>query len=69
MKKATQPSAPSGDEIRKARERAALSQTAAADLLGVSLRTWQNWEADVHQMRPAFWRVFLEHLTNREGKR
>ena len=31
--------------LAEARGRAALSQTAAAKLLGAGLRTWQQWEA------------------------
>lgn len=51
--------APSSAQIRKAREAAGLSQTAAAELLCVTLRTWQNWEAGSHRMRPVLWDAFL----------
>jgi DNA-binding transcriptional regulator YiaG len=38
-------SSPNPAEIKAVRERHGHSQPAAAKLLGVSLRTWQRWEA------------------------
>lgn len=49
---------PSPDEIRGAREKAGLSQTAAAELIYSTLRTWQDWEAGAARMHPAFWQLW-----------
>jgi len=54
---------PAPDEIRKARENAGLSQTKAGEMVHVTCRTWQQWEArpeiKSHQkMHPAFWELF-----------
>jgi DNA-binding transcriptional regulator YiaG len=51
---------PTPDQIREARQRAGLSQTAAAALIGKPLRTWQNWEAPIgspghRKMDAALW--------------
>lgn len=53
------PSSPTGDEIRAARHGANLSQTASAELAFSTLRTWQNWEANITKMHPAIWRYWL----------
>lgn len=45
-------------QIRAVREKAGLSQTAAADLISSNMRTWQDWEAGVASMHPAFWELF-----------
>lgn len=45
-------------EIRAAREFAGLSQTAAAELIHTTCRTWQQWEAGDRRMHPAFWELF-----------
>lgn len=47
---------PKPQEILALRERAGLSQTAAGLRVGVSLRTWQGWEAGEVSMHPATWR-------------
>lgn len=54
---------PKPDEVRAAREAAGLTQTAAAQLVHTTCRTWQQWEAEedtpVHRrMHPAFWELF-----------
>lgn len=49
---------PTTEEVRAAREAAGLSQTAAADLLHTTCRTWQQWEAGDRRMHPAFWELF-----------
>lgn len=54
---------PKPDEIRAAREAAGLSQTAAAELVHTTCRTWQQWEAAEgadgnRRMHPAFWELF-----------
>lgn len=45
-------------EVRAVREAAGLSQTAAADLIHTTCRTWQQWEAGDRKMHPAFWELF-----------
>lgn len=44
--------------IRAAREGAKLTQTAAAELIYSTLRTWQDWEAGERRMHPGLWRLF-----------
>jgi transcriptional regulator with XRE-family HTH domain len=49
-------------ELKQARQSAGLTQSAAAALLGVALRTWQSWEDGGRNGRrmPAFaWRCFV----------
>lgn len=55
------PDVPKPQQIRKLRESAGLTQTAAANLLFVTLRTWQNWEAGKHEMNAVLWDVFKCH--------
>ena len=45
-------------QIIKARNAARITQTAAASLVHVSLRTWQKWEAGDARMPPAAWELF-----------
>lgn len=40
------------------RERMGLTQTEAAKMLFVSLRTWTQWEYAERRMHPAFWQLF-----------
>lgn len=49
---------PKPDEIRSARESAGLSQSAAAELIYSTLRTWQDWEAGIARMHPGLWELF-----------
>jgi putative transcriptional regulator len=49
---------PKPEEIRKAREAANLTQTQAGELVYVTLRGWQQWEAGERSMHPAFWELF-----------
>jgi DNA-binding XRE family transcriptional regulator len=50
---------PTADVVRPARKAAGLSQTAAADLISVSLRAWQAYEAGDRAMPLAAWELFL----------
>lgn len=55
---------PTSTEIRAARKRAGLTQTAAAALIGKPLRTWQGWEtaegiAAHRKMDAALWELWL----------
>lgn len=54
---------PTPDQVRDARQRAGLTQEAAAALVHTTLRTWQQWEAEAgtpghRSMHPAFWELF-----------
>ena len=49
---------PAPAEISAAREAAGLSQTAAAELIHSTLRTWQDWEAGIARMHPGLWELF-----------
>lgn len=53
---------PSPDAIKAARKAAGLTQTAAAQLIYVSLRTWQDYEAGKTRMHPG-----LRELFNRKA--
>ena len=55
----TRPAPPAPEAIRAARLAAGLSQTAAAQLIHSTLRTWQDWEAGVARMHPGLWELFL----------
>lgn len=50
---------PAPAAIRAARESAALTQTAAAALVGSKLRTWQDWESGTAAINAAAWELFL----------
>jgi DNA-binding transcriptional regulator YiaG len=50
---------PTTDQIRQARHQAGLSQTAAAQLIHSTLRTWQDWEAGKASMHAGLWELFL----------
>lgn len=58
------PDVPRPEQIRKLRESAGMTQTAAAKLVFVTLRTWQNWEAGKHEMNPVLWHCFQTHARN-----
>lgn len=49
---------PTPTDVRAARAAAGLTQTAAADVVGAKLRTWQDWESGARNMPPAKWRLF-----------
>ena len=46
------------ENVRQARLSAGLTQTAAADLIGAAMRSWQDWEAGKASMHPGLWRLF-----------
>jgi len=50
---------PTPADIRKARESACLTQTAAAELVYAGLRGWQEWEAGTRRMHPGLWELFI----------
>lgn len=60
---------PTPKQIKKARENAKLTQLAAAELVGMSHRAWQNWESETDEHRQMglwHWRMFLDK-TNQLG--
>ena len=58
-KSARWPSPPSPVEIKDRRTEAGLTQQAAADLVYVSLVTWQRYEGGVNAPIPAIWELFV----------
>lgn len=56
---------PTPDEIRDARKASGLSQTAAAELIYSTLRTWQDWEAGKAHMHPGLWELFRQKKPGR----
>lgn len=57
------------ERIRAARTAADLTQTAAGELVGGTLRTWQDWESGARAMPLPAWELFLlrtdQHPTHR----
>lgn len=47
------------DKIREARLAAGLTQTQAANVVYVELRSWQRWEAGNNPIPLAAWELFL----------
>ncbi len=45
-------------DILAARLAAGLTQTQAGELVGGTLRSWQNWEAGERSMHPGLWELF-----------
>ena len=54
--------APTAPRIRRAREAAGLTQTAAAALIGRKLRTWQAYEAGDRTLSPELWELWQIRL-------
>lgn len=53
---------PKPEEIRAAREKANLTQAAAAELIHSTVRSWENWESqgdERRNMHPALFELFL----------
>jgi DNA-binding XRE family transcriptional regulator len=49
---------PTPAQIKQARLTAGLTQQAAADLCGLSIKTWQAYEGGWRKIRPATWKLF-----------
>jgi transcriptional regulator with XRE-family HTH domain len=47
------------DQIKKARLDAKLTQQAAADLVGITLKAWQHYEYALRNIPPLRWKLFL----------
>ena len=50
---------PAPDAIKEARAAAGLTQTAAAHLIGGTMRAWQEYEAGNRRLHPGLWELFL----------
>ena len=50
---------PTAFEVKRARERAALTQLEASRLVYVRLNSWQRYESGTREMHPAIWELFL----------
>lgn len=48
----------SATEIRQARIRSGLTQRECAELIGVALRTWQQWEEGSRKINASAWELF-----------
>lgn len=57
---------PSKEEIKEARDKALLTQEAAAKLVYKSLIAWKKWEAGDRRMPADTWELFL--IKVKEGK-
>ena len=53
---------PTGENIKNARINAGKTQTEAAKLVGVNLRTWQKWEAEKPEMPSSVFVLFLSKV-------
>ena len=49
---------PTPTQIKQARTQAGLTQQAAADLVGVSIKTVQSWEGGWRTISPPTWELF-----------
>ena len=47
------------ESIKRVRLAAGLTQTQAAELVHVTLRSWQRYEAGEKRIHPAMWELFL----------
>ena len=59
---------PKKHEIRTARNALNLTQTEAAESVGVALRTWQHWEFGDRAMPYAAWKLFILSTESLEQK-
>lgn len=60
---------PTPQEIAEARERAGLTQKAAAELVYTPVRTWEGWEMGKSPMHPAAFELFIAKTTGAHGFR
>lgn len=50
--------------IKEARKAAGLTQAAAAEMIGVPKRTWEDWEGEKHSPPEYVKRLIIEKLLN-----
>jgi DNA-binding transcriptional regulator YiaG len=55
----TKPHKPEPHAVRGARRVAGLTQTEAADIVGASMRAWQQWESGERAMPPGLFELFM----------
>jgi|GEM_PF-3407549 len=65
MSKPTHTPSPSSELIKQMRQRAHRTQAQAADVLGVSERQFQRWEAGAQAMPPLVWAAYQRSLGHR----
>lgn len=59
LKKLNQVNKPTCEQITQARTNTGLTQSQAADLVHVNLRSWQKWEYGERPINLAAWELFL----------
>lgn len=53
---------PGAGLIRESRKRFGFTQAAAAELVGVTVSTWERYEAGTRNMRSGTWMVFIDRI-------
>ena len=59
---------PAPAQIRKARLAANLTQRQAAELIGYSLRMWEEWESGRSPMRAVLWQAWQRMVKEMDDK-
>ena len=52
---------PTADQIKEKRAKLRLTQAQAAAVVGISQRTWQQYELGLRLMNPEYWAVFTKN--------
>lgn len=55
----------SADDVRKARDAAGLTLGAAAEIVGVELRSWQRYESGERKISNGLWELFLIKISKK----
>jgi DNA-binding transcriptional regulator YiaG len=63
----SEPSAPTAEQIRSAREAANLTYGQAAALVHALERSWRHWEKGTHKMPLGLWELFTLKAAQRAG--
>ena len=53
---------PTPKQIKAARHKAGLTQTQAGQVVGLAMRTWQDYEAGKRTMLPVVWWAWHERI-------
>lgn len=59
---------PKPEDIKAARAKAGLTQTAAAQVIHSTLRTWQDWESGTSKMHPGLWELWNSKINGSKSK-
>lgn len=59
---------PKPADIKAARAKAGLTQTAAALVIHSTLRTWQDWESGTSKMHPGLWELWNSKINGSTSK-